>query len=104
MKALTTAQNASLARVCTALRLAISKDRIKVSAAMRLLSGDTKIAAGELGLTLTRRQGSTTHDLDTEEVVTHALMALSSGFKRDVLEALKELRDDCHAAIERSKL
>lgn len=104
MKALTTAQNASLARVCTALRMGISKGHVTVSAAIHLLSGDTKTAAGKLGLTLTHRQGSTTHDLGTEDVVTYALMALSSGFKRDVLEALKELRDDCHAAIERSKL
>lgn len=102
MKTLTTAQNASLARVCTALRMAISKDHITVSNALRLLSGDTTTAAGELGLTITRRQGSTVHDLQTVEVVESALLALASGFKRDVLEALKDLRADCHAAIDRA--
>lgn len=103
MKTLTTAQNASLARVCTALRMGINKGHITVSGAIRLLSGDATNAAGELGLTLTRRQGSTTHDLETVEVVEYALMALASGFKRDVLAALKELRDDCYAAIERAR-
>lgn len=102
MTTLTKEQNASLARVCTALRLGISKGHITVSNAIRLLSGDTTTAAGELGLTLTRRQGSTVHDLQTVEVVEAALMALASGFKRDVLEALKELRADCHAEIDRA--
>ncbi len=104
MKTLTTAQHASLARVCTALRLAIGKGHITVSNAIRLLSGDATTAAGELGLTLTRRQGSTTHDLDTQEVVECALMALAAGFKRDVLEALRELREDSHAAVDRAKI
>nr|UWD63611.1 MAG: hypothetical protein [Bacteriophage sp.] len=103
MKTLTKAQNASLARVCTALRMGINKGHITVSGAIRLLSGDATTAAGELGLTLTRRQGSTTHDLDTVEVVESALMALSMGFKRDVVEALRELREDCYAAIERER-
>ncbi len=104
MKTLTTAQNASLARVCTALRMGINKGHITVSNAIRLLSGNTTTAAGELGLTLTRRDGKTTHDLDTPEVVEYALMALASGFKRDVVEALRELREDCHAAIDRAKV
>jgi len=104
MKALTTAQNASLARVCTALRMGLNKNHITVSNAIRLLSGDTTTAAGELGLTLTRRNGVTTHDLDTPEVVEWALMALSQGFKRDVLAALLELREECHAAVDRAKV
>lgn len=102
MNTLTTTQNAKLARVCTALRMAISKGHLTVSNAIRLLSGDTKTAAGELGLTLTRRNGVTTHDLDSADVVEWALAALASGFKRDVLEALRELRADCHAAIDRA--
>lgn len=104
MNTLTTAQHASLARVCTALRMGLNKNHITVSGAIRLLSGDTKTAAGELGLTLTRSKGKTTHDLDTPEVVESALMALASGFKRDVIDALRELREDCHAAIDRSKI
>lgn len=95
MKTMTAAQNASLARVCSALISGLNKEHITVSGALRLLSGDAKNAAGELGLTLTRREGKTIHDLDTAEVVESALMALSSGFKRDVLEALRELRADC---------
>lgn len=104
MNTLTTAQHASLARACTALRMALNKGHLTMKAARVLLAGDAKTAAGELGLTLTRRNGETVHDLSDSHVVWFLTDCLEARKLADVTEALKGLRAECHAAIDRSKI
>lgn len=105
MTTLTAAQNASLARACTALRMGINKGHISLKDARALLAGNAQRASAALGLTIgCDADGVVTHDLMDLEVRQEIYPAISANRKADVLAALKELRADAHAAIERSKI
>lgn len=102
MNALNAKQNASLARACTAVRMAIIS-RSSLKAVRKVLNGDAKQAALWLGLTVVNNAGVIAHDLDDPRVVWHLLDCISTGrTKADTLQVLKDLRADCHAAINRA--
>lgn len=99
MHNLTIEQMKKLSRACTMLRMALNKGHLSLKAARVLLAGDAKTAAGQLGLTLTRSKGVTTHDLDDARVVWFLSDCLEARKVADVTNALRDLRDDCHSAI-----
>ncbi|HDT4050864.1 TPA: hypothetical protein QHN36_003528 [Enterobacter bugandensis] len=102
MNTLNATQNAKLARACTAVRLAI-KNRISLKQIREMLNGDAKKAAFWLGLTVANSAGVTSHDLDDSRVVWHLVDCISTGrTKADTMLVLKNLRDECHAAIDRA--
>lgn len=101
---LTTTQNASLARACTAVRLAI-KNRISLKQIREMLNGDAKKSAFWLGLTISNKAGCTTHDLADPLVLWHLVDCISTGrTKADTLQVLKDLRELCHAQIDAAKI
>ena len=104
MNTLNAKQNASLARACTAVRLAISKGRLSLKGVRALLNGNPQTAAANLGLTIgCDAAGVVTHDLDDSRVVWHLLDCISIGrTKADTLQVLKDMRADCHAAVDRA--
>lgn len=99
MHNLTIEQMKKLSRACTALRMGINKGHVTLAGARVLLAGNATNAAGQLGLTLTRRNGVTTHDLDDARVVWFLSDCLEARKIVDVTNALRDLRDDCHSAI-----
>lgn len=102
MNALNATQNAKLARACTAVRLAI-KQRVSLKEICGVLAGDPKRAAARLGLTVVSRDGVVSHDLDDTRVVWHLIDCISTGrTKEKTMLVLKNLRDECHAAIDRA--
>lgn len=100
---MTIEQVKKLARACTAVRLAI-KRRVALKEIRRILAGDPKMAAANLGLTVIYKDGKINHDLDDELVLWRLVDCISYGrTKADTLQVLKDLRDLCHQDIDRAK-
>ena len=83
----------SLSRACTAFISAISKGHLSLSNACTLINQpDLVHVARCIGLTITSRDGKHYHDLDNSHNVDLLRSALGSGYKSDVIDALKDLR------------
>lgn len=103
MTTLNAKQNASLARACTAVRMAI-KMGIPLKEIRSLLNGKPQTAAANLGLTIgCDAAGVVTHDLADPRVVWHLNDVIQCRrTKADIMATLKDLRAECHASIDRA--